>query len=511
LGTGNAFEFQSITKAFGPVVANASVSFGVARGTIHAVVGENGAGKSTIMKILYGMYAPDEGKILVESKHVDFRSPQDAIQSGIGMVHQHFMLVPTLPVWQNVVLGQEPGSWYLSRSKSLKALQAIRDEFGLQVDLLACVEDLPVGQQQQVEILKLLYRKAEILILDEPTAVLTPQEVTLLLDRLKRLRDLGKTIVFISHKLKEILSFAQNVTIMRQGKVVETLPTQELTEALLAEKMVGRKLLQLPVRRPVDMATQPRIQIQNLTAYRQGQKKLDQIALMVRPGEILGIAGVDGNGQNELVEVLMNTFRDYQGEVLLDGMPLKDSNTYELKQTGLAVIPPDRLKQAVILDFSVKENFILGHHWEQEYVRRGIFQTARIQSEVEKALDTFDVRPRQPEWPMSGLSGGNQQKVVLAREFARPVRLLVAAQPTRGVDIGAIEFIHSQFIQKRDEGAAILLISTELEEILQLSDRIAVMYEGRIQGECLRADADEGTLGLWMTGGKSMDRAGVRA
>jgi ABC-type uncharacterized transport system ATPase subunit len=497
-----AFEFEGVTKIFGSVTANSDVSFSVESGTIHGVVGENGAGKSTIMKILYGMYHPDGGTILVGGKPVRLKSSHDAISLGIGMVHQHFMLVPTLTVWQNVVLGKEPRKWNLNRNNSIEELNNIKCQFGFQVDLHARVSDLTVGQQQQVEILKLLYRKADVLILDEPTAVLTPQEVDVLLERLKHLRDLGKTVVFISHKLREILSFTENVTIMRHGKVVETLPTSGLTEASLAEKMVGRKLCALPVRKPVDTTRSPRLLIENLTVHKAGQAKLSDVSFEVRPGEIVGIAGVDGNGQHELVQVLMNVARDYDGKVLFDGKPLRERQTYELKQKGLAVVPPDRLKEAVVTDFCIRENYILGHHWEKDFVSHGTFQTPKIQAAVKTALDTFDVRPREPEWPMSGLSGGNQQKVVLAREFARPVELLVAAQPTRGVDIGAIEFIHAQFIKKRDEGASIVLVSTELEEILQLSDRILVLYEGKIQGQCLRKDATEETLGLWMTGGQ---------
>ncbi len=497
-----AFEFEGVTKIFGSVTANSDVSFSVESGTIHGVVGENGAGKSTIMKILYGMYHPDGGTILVQGKPVRFKSSHDAISLGIGMVHQHFMLVPTLTVWQNVVLGMEPKKWNLNRNNSITELNNIKCQFGFQVDLHARISDLTVGQQQQVEILKLLYRKAEILILDEPTAVLTPQEVDVLLERLKNLRDLGKTVVFISHKLREILSFTENVTIMRHGKVVETLPTSGLTESSLAEKMVGRKLRALPVRKPVDTARSPRLSIDNLCVEKDGQAKLSNVSFDVRPGEIIGIAGVDGNGQHELVQVLMNVARDYEGKVLLDGKPLRECRTYELKQKGLAVVPPDRLKEAVVTDFCIRENYILGHHWEKEFVSHGTFQMPKIQAAVKSALETFDVRPREPEWPMSGLSGGNQQKVVLAREFARPVELLVAAQPTRGVDIGAIEFIHARFIQKRDEGASIVLVSTELEEILQLSDRILVLYEGKIQGQCLRKDATEEKLGLWMTGGQ---------
>lgn len=496
-----AFSFSNVSKFFAQTRANDSVSFEVRSQSIHGVVGENGAGKSTIMKVLYGLYQPDGGEVRVRGEIVAFSSPQEAIAKGIGMVHQHFMLVPTLTVWQNIVLGREPYAWRPNRNRCLAELGALQKEFGFSLDLEAKIEDLPVGLQQQVEILKLLYRQAEILIFDEPTAVLTPQEVGVLITRLKALRDQGKTIVFISHKLREILALTENVTILRQGKVVGTWATVELDETLLAERMIGRKMQALPSRKTF-AHSRPIIEARDLNLEKEKRLALDCVSFQLNEGEVVGVAGIDGNGQQELMEILAHTRQDYEGTLLWTGEPYRSHLAYALKQSGLAVIPADRHREAVILDFNLGENVILGHHREKAFCRRGRVLWNQVYQETEKLIERFDVRPPQPSARMGGLSGGNQQKLVVGRELARPVKFLLASHPTRGVDIGAIERIHREILRLRDEGACVLLFSSELEEILALSDRILVMYNGRIHGQCKRAEASETQLGLWMTGGR---------
>ncbi len=497
-----AISFSNVTKVFGATRANDGVSFEVEHQSIHAVVGENGAGKSTIMKVLYGLYQADAGEIWVDGIKTSYSSPQEAIAQGIGMVHQHFMLVPTLSVWQNVVLGQEPYAWRPNRSKCIAELSKLQAEFGFSLDLDAKIENLPVGLQQQVEILKLLYRQAKILIFDEPTAVLTPQEVDVLITRLKGLKAQGKTIVFISHKLREILSLTDKVTVLRQGKVVGTWPTAELDESLLAQKMIGRHRQALPARK-VFSENQPIIEARDVSLGLGSRRSLDSISFVLKAGEIVGVAGVDGNGQQELIEILAHTRSDYQGTLLWGGQSYREKAPYALKQSGLAVIPADRHREAVVLDFDLGENFILGHHREPEYQISGRLNWDQVYADTEKAIERFDVRPTQARARLRGLSGGNQQKVVVGRELARPVQFLLAAHPTRGVDIGAIERIHREILHQRDQGACVLLFSSELEEILALSDRILVLYNGKIHGQCTRAEATETQLGLWMTGGRA--------
>lgn len=495
----HAFSFHAITKRFGAVTANDSVSFSVETGSIHGVVGENGAGKSTIMKVLYGMYHPEGGTLSVKGKEERIRDPLHAISLGIGMVHQHFMLVPTLRVWENVVLGSEPTLLKTNVSETLAKLDKIQKDFGFSLDLNAIVETLPVGLQQQVEILKLLYRNAEILILDEPTAVLTPQEVVRLFDQLRTLKEKNKTIVLITHKLKEILSFTENVTVMRQGKVVETIATKSLTEASLAEKIIGRKRAHLP-NRSSHATKSATLSVEGVSLTSDKKEKLRNISFQVHPGEIVGIAGIEGNGQHELIEALSNVNRTYKGNITFKNDVIKNVQTYTLKQKGLSLVPPDRHHEAVVLEFSVTENAILGHHREEAFTEGHRLCYKKLGAYTEKLLDTFDVRPRNGALPISALSGGNQQKLVVGRETNSHVELLIAAHPTRGVDIGAIEFIHSHFLRLREKGAAILLFSSELDEILALSDRILVMYHGEIVGEVKKENASETQLGLWMTG-----------
>lgn len=493
---------KNISKTFGAVHANSGVSFEVEEGSTHGVVGENGAGKSTIMKIVYGLYQKDSGQILYKGQEVPIRSPQDALKLGIGMVQQHFTFVPTLTVWENVVLGNEPTLGKLPKKALLKEIDAIQKNFGFSLNLESKVENLPVGLQQQVEILKILYQKANLLIFDEPTAVLTPQEVKTLFERLRQLNADGKTIVIITHKLKEILDFTKSVTVMRQGKVVETKPTSEYTQSRLAEAIIGRKQVSLPAR-SVFKSESPTLEVKELCYSPKTGSVLSNLTFSIKPGEILGIAGIEGNGQRELCEILSNVERNYSGEVRYLGKPLNTYKTYPVKQEGLSVIPPDRHHEGVILDFTVEENAILGHHKEKAIAHGFRLSFSKREALTRDILKQFDVRPADGTLPMYSLSGGNQQKLVVGRETHGAPKFLIAAHPTRGVDIGAIEFIHTHFLKLRSEGCAILLISSELDEVLALSDRILVLFRGKIVGETTPQKATESQLGLWMTGGSA--------
>lgn len=497
----SALQIHAISKSFGNNQANDKVSFEVARGTIHGIVGENGAGKSTIMKIVYGMYPPDEGFIAVDGKKVPLSSPRAAARLGIGMVHQHFMLVPSLSIWENVILGAEPRSPWLHKQRICDSIHQLQKEFGFRLDPIRLVETLSLGEQQQVEILKLLYRQNHVLILDEPTAVLTPQEVDELFNRLKSYSKAGKTIILVTHKLREILEFTHTVTVMRGGKVIATKPTIEFNEHLLAECIVGNKLPSLRPRKSSD-TPQKILEIQSLCLLRNEKKVLSEISLCVHSQEIVGIAGIEGNGQRELIETLAHVEARYTGEIIYKGQNYKNIGSYRLKQSGVSVVPQDRQHEGLILDFSLEENFSLGHHREKKVSRQGwILKKERLKS-AKEAMGIFDVRPKDPLLPARALSGGNQQKLILARELSK-AHFLIAANPTRGVDIGATQFIHDEFLRLRNEGVAILLISSELDEILALSDRILVIYGGRIVAEVRTSEAVRSKIGQWMTGGKT--------
>ncbi len=495
-----AFSFCNITKNFGSLRANDNVSFSVLNGGIHGVVGENGAGKSTIMKMLYGMFPPDSGEIFFKGQQIKILAPETAIALGIGMVHQHFMLVPTLTVWQNIILGREPSLWKLNTQNILKHLEKIKEAHGFQVDLNAKVEDLAVGQQQQVEILKLLYREADILILDEPTAVLSPQEVNSLFAKLRSLQQAHKTMVIISHTLQEILAITERVTIMRQGRVVETVDTASLTEITLAEKIIGRKRIPLPST-PTLSYSEPIFLVEKVSLKSPSGSVLNHISFHVNPGEIVGVAGIEGNGQAEIIEILTQQRDDYSGTVSFSGSDLKNISTYDLKQQGFSFIPPDRHQEAVVLSFSIAENAILGRHHEPSLHSGFWLSNKKIEELANSLIEKFDIRPSEPQLPLVHLSGGNQQKVVVGRETDREVSFLLAANPTRGIDIGAIDFIHSHFLKLKAQGTGILLISSELDELLTLSDRILVLYQGKIVAETLTKQATETQLGLWMTRG----------
>jgi simple sugar transport system ATP-binding protein len=499
-----AVEMRQIVKRFPGVLANDHVDLSVRAGEIHALVGENGAGKSTLMNILYGLIHPDTGEILIDGKPVHMAGPRDAIALGIGMVHQHFMLIPVFSVGENVMLGREPVAAYdfYDRARARKAITDLTKRYGLSLNPDARMGDLPVGLQQRAEIVKVLYRGANILILDEPTGVLTPQESK---ELFKVLRDLvksgGKTIIFISHKLNEVLEISDRITVMRRGKVVGHLVTKDTNEEEIATMMVGRAVLLRVDKKPAKPGKVV-MRIDNVTANSdQGVPALKGISLELREGEILGIAGVEGNGQSELMEVLAGTRKTTGGHVLLGD---RDITTYDARterDAGVAFIPEDRRGTGLVLSFSIAENSILGRERSPRFSWREIvLRLVAIRDWARRLVKEYDVRTPSIDVAARNLSGGNQQKVIVAREMGSKPKVLLASQPTRGVDIGAIEFIHRRIVQERDEGTAVLLVSAELDEVRSLSDRIAVMYEGRIVS-IEGPDTPEERLGLLMTGG----------
>jgi len=499
-----AIELKGISKAFGPVQANKDISIRVMPGTIHGIIGENGAGKSTLMSILYGFYKADKGEIFIAGKKVQIPDSQAAIAAGIGMVFQHFKLVENFTVLENVVLGAEDsGLLRPSLARARRELKALADEYGLNVEPDALIEDIGVGMQQRVEILKALYRKADILILDEPTGVLTPAEADQLFRILERLKAEGKTIVLITHKLREIMDTTDTVSVMRRGEMTATVKTSETDPAHLAELMVGRKVLLRVEKAPAKVgATILKVKDLNVTDNK-GVHRLKGINFHVKAGEILGIAGVAGNGQSELLEVL-GGYEKGTGSITVNGQAIDLTGAHSDGQSrrarGIAHVPEDRQREGLIMDYTAWENTAFGYHHDAKY-QRGIFMdNAAIKADTVEKMERFDVRPPDPKLAAKNFSGGNQQKIVLAREIERNPDLLLIGQPTRGVDIGAIEFIHQQIVALRDQGKAILLVSVELEEILSLSDRIAVMFDGKMMGERLPSETDEKELGLMMAG-----------
>ncbi|NPA26082.1 MAG: ABC transporter ATP-binding protein [Chloroflexi bacterium] len=494
-------EMRGIVKRFPGVIANDHVDFDVMPGEVHALLGENGAGKSTLMKILYGMYRPDAGEIWVRGQRVEFRSPMDAIRHGIGMVHQHFMLVETLTVAENVALGLPSSRGVLTDLDRVAArLRALGEQYGLQVDPEAYIWQLSVGQQQRVEILKVLYRGASLLILDEPTAVLTPQEVRDLFRILRQMVAQGHSVVFISHKLHEVLAISDRITVLRDGRKVGTVRAAETTKEELARWMVGREVTFRPAKTKTTLGP-VLLAVEDVHADSdRGTPALRGVTLRVRGGEILGLAGVSGNGQKELAEVIAGLRPATRGRVQLLGQDVTAKRPDERADMGFAYIPEERMREGVIKQFSVAENVILRDHFKPPFARRGVLQPKAIAAYTDRLIQAYQIKTPSRETPVQNLSGGNIQKVVLARELSRSPKVILAAQPTRGLDIGATEYVHAQLLAQREAGAAILLISEDLDEILALADRIAVIYEGRIMGELPAAEADPEQLGLWMAG-----------
>jgi general nucleoside transport system ATP-binding protein len=500
-GAPAVLEMRGVTKRFGPVTANDDISLVLRRGEILGLLGENGAGKSTLMKILYGLYSPDSGEIFVDGERVEIRDPKDAVERGIGMVHQHFTLIPRLTVAENIVLGAEPRKGVtLDLEGAVRATEELSKRYGLKVDPRARVANLSVGVQQRVEILKTLYREARILVLDEPTAVLTPQETEDLFGVLKELVADGLSIIFITHKLGELLGVGDRITIIRDGRVVDTADAAKTNEGELARLMVGREVLLRVEKEETKAGYETRLAAEGLVVLSHtGARAVSGVNLSVRSGEILGVAGVDGNGQTELAEALAGTRPVESGRVYLDGEDVTALGADARQERGLAYVPEDRGAKGLVQDFALYENNVLKTYDEPPYSRWGWIFPKIMRRRAAVTLRDYDVRPPDPDARASSLSGGNQQKAVLARELSGDPGIIIASQPTRGVDVGAIEFIHQQLLEQRSEGKAILLISLELEEIRSLSDRIVVIYAGRIVGE-VGPDATDEQLGLLMAG-----------
>ncbi|MBW3097802.1 ABC transporter ATP-binding protein [Pseudohoeflea coraliihabitans] len=505
-----AIELKGIDKSFGLVQANRDINLVVRKGTIHGIIGENGAGKSTLMSILYGFYQADNGAIFVDNNEVEISGPSVAIAKGIGMVHQHFMLVENFSVLENIMLGAEEGQILNAGIAKVRAeLLRLEAEYGLEVDADAIIEDLPVGIQQRVEILKALYRGAEILILDEPTGVLTPAEADHLFRILDQLKSQGKTIILITHKLREIMAITDEVSVMRRGEMVATRKTAETSVEELAELMVGRRVL-LQVDKGVANPGKVRLEVENLTVRdSRGVAMVKNVSLKVREGEILGIAGVAGNGQSELLQAIAGIRKAEKGRVLLNGEPIGvagEADPAALRRRGLAHVPEDRHHMGLVLKFEENENAILGYHDDPKYLKGMFLDIDAIRADAAEKCRQYDIRPPDVRLKTANFSGGNQQKIVLAREMERDPDVILVGQPTRGVDVGAIEFIHKRIIEMRDAGKAVLLVSVELDEIRALSDRVLVMFDGRIVGE-RSPETDEGALGLLMAGVSETEEA----
>ncbi len=498
-------ETQHISKQFPKVLANDDISITLHEGEILSLLGENGAGKSTLMNVLYGLYKPTAGKILMNGEPVEFSSPKDAISKGLGMVHQHFMLVDTLTVTENIILGAEPGRGGVINYKAARdEVVDISKKYGLKVDPDERIENLSVGLQQRVEILKALYRKAKILILDEPTAVLTPQEVDELFEVVKALRDSGVSVIIITHKLEEVVEISDRCYILRRGKLAGERPTKGATKEELANLMVGRDVVLTVSKEPHETKPKPVFQIRDLTVLNEKKvKALDGFSIDIKPGEIVGIAGVDGNGQSELAEAIMGLIPVESGELVHQGEEISKLTTRQRIFKNISYVPADRQQFGLVLPMTIAENMAMGYHEKKPYCKGLTLDYSYINSAAEKLVDDFDIRTPSALVPAGNLSGGNQQKVILAREFTREPSFLLVSQPTRGLDVGAIEYIHSQILNMRDRDVGILLISLELEEIFALSDRILVIYEGKIVKELIPEKTDEKEVGLYMTGGNS--------
>ncbi|MEZ7822022.1 MAG: ABC transporter ATP-binding protein [Candidatus Nanopelagicales bacterium] len=498
-------EVTGLTKRFPGVVANEDVSLSVHKGEIVALLGENGAGKSTLVKMIYGLYRPDEGEIRIKGETVRLSGPREAIRRGVGMVHQHFQLVPVFTVAENVILGNEPRKLsFIEKRKAIKEVTALAEKNGMAVDPKALVRDLPVGAQQRVEILKALYRQADILIMDEPTAVLTPQETDELLKTMKGFAANGVAVIFITHKLREVLAIADKIEVLRSGKVVGTTTPAEADQAKLAQMMVGRSVL-LSVEKSISSPKEIVLDVVGLSSDSDiGLPAIRNVDLTVRSGEIVGIAGVEGNGQRELVEALTGIRKSTATKFTVNDENAIGAGPHEIHGMHVGHVPEDREKDGLVAQYSIANNMVLNRFDEPEFSRRGIRNMDAVNSQATKLVKDFDVRTPSIKTPANSLSGGNKQKVVIARELSANPSLLIASQPTRGVDVGSIEFIHSQIISARDKGAAVLLVSAELDEVLGLSDRILVMYDGQIVAELEGASADRAEIGRLMAGGHAV-------
>ncbi len=506
-------ELRGITKAFPGVLANDQIDLSLQKSEIHALLGENGAGKTTLMNVLYGLYEQDEGDIFINGERVTIEDPNDAIDQGIGMVHQHFMLVSVLTVTENVMLGVESvrRGGLLDRAQAAQRIRQISEQYGLEVDPDAYIENLSVGVQQRVEIIKLLYREADILILDEPTAVLTPQEVEDLFEIIQSLVDRGKSVIFITHKLNEVMDIADRITVLRHGRVVGTTTPEKTDQSDLAAMMVGREVV-LQVEKET---AQPKDTVLDVDGLRvmddRGNVAVNGVSFQVRAGEVLGVAGVQGNGQTELVEALTGLRGIERGRVQIAGNDLTGASPRRVLEQGVAHVPEDRQKDGLVLSFPVADNLVLNTYYVDPFARFVTLNQDQILAAAEKRVREFDVRTPSILTPVSNLSGGNQQKVIVAREFSRPIKLLIASQPTRGLDVGSIEYIHGRIIEKRDEGTAVLLVSPELDEVMSLSDRIAVMFEGEIVDILPAEEATREQIGLLMAGVKEGRKEAARA
>lgn len=494
-------EVRNISKSFPGILANNDISLTVFPGEIHALLGENGAGKTTLMNIVYGLIHPDSGEIRIDNRPVKIRSPKEAIQNRVGMVHQHFMLVPTLTVAENVILGMRPFTHHLLDIHEVeKGIANIAAQYGLQIEPSALVSHLSVGEQQRIEIVKALYRGIDLLILDEPTAVLTPQETTELFKTIHNLTQQGLSIIFITHKLNEVMEAADRVSVLRDGKLITTKSIRETGKDELAFMMVNRNI-SFKVEKPEVQLGDPVMEVKNLVIRNKSRTHVNDVSFLVKSGEILGIAGVDGNGQNELALAVTGLLRPSSGKIFLNGKDVTHEPVRKLNCAGLGHIPADRQNVGLVMDFSVAENLVLQSYYTQPFTSSaGLFNPSKIQENAVRLIDEFDIRTRTAQTKLSHLSGGNQQKVILAREIDRNPRMLIAVQPTRGLDCGATEYIHQILVEQRKKGAAILLVSTELDEILALSDRICVMYEGKIMGELPNTGEDILRIGRWMAG-----------
>ena len=497
-------KMKNIHKSFGDKEVLKGVDFDLHKCEVHALLGENGAGKTTLMNILYGMFDPTDGEIYIKGEEIINNSPKKAIALGVGMVHQHFMLIEPFTVTENIILGYEGNTGiFLDRKKAKAEIEKLSKDYGLYVDADSKVEDISVGQQQRVEILKALYHGADILIFDEPTAVLTPQEVEEFIEIVKKLTDMGKSIIIITHKLDEIRAMADTCTIIRRGEFIDKLRVSEVDENILAEKMVGRDVSFNVTKEDIELGEEV-LRIEDL--WVKDNRKIDKVKglnLSIRKGEILGIAGVDGNGQSELIDAIYGMRKIEKGRVTFKGEDITGKKPREILDMGMTQIPEDRQKRGLVLEYSIKDNLILESVDKEEFSKNGILDFKKIEKNATDLIDKFDVRPRDIDELAGSLSGGNQQKVIIAREISSNPDLLIAAQPTRGLDVGAIEFIHQYLVELRNSGNAVLLISFQLDEVMDLSDRIGVIYDGKIVGELNPKDTDEFEIGRLMAGGKN--------